>query len=636
MAQTIPLMFIEKAKAQPSVAAQFTKDSSGEFAPISYGELLADVESFAAGLAAIGVARGDRVGIISDNRREWLVSDLAILGLGAADVPRGCDATEDEIAYILSFSECALAILENERQLAKLLSRRERLGALKRVLLFDAPSAGAKAEAEKAGFALSTFAEVDVLGRAEAAKRPGFYLAEAAKGGRDDVATLIYTSGTTGEPKGVMLSHANFLHQTDRIPAIIHLKPGDIFLSVLPIWHSFERIAQYMILASGAGVAYSKPVGSIMLADLQAVRPQWMASVPRIWESVMEGVYKSIRKQSALKKGLFSFFIGVGETRVFLRDRLLGRVAEFHERSRVLETAAALVPFLLISPLAALGNLLVFKKVKDKLGGRFVAGISGGGALPSSVDHFFSALGVLILEGYGLTETAPVLAVRPQDRPVAGTVGPALEGTELKIVDEQGKSLPFGHKGLIMVRGPQVMRGYYKRPDLTERVLSSDGWLNTGDLGMLTRRGELKITGRAKDTIVLRGGENVEPAPIEEKLRESPYVQSAVVLGQDERFLAALIVPKEEAVLAWAAENNVPIVDYESLLTQPEVLELFDGEVSGLVSPRNGFKSFERIFRFVLLPAPFEIGKELSAKQEIKRHAIAEIYSHQIRKLFQG
>jgi len=636
MAQTIPLMFIEKAKAQPTVAAQFTKDGTGEFAPISYGELLADIESFAAGLAASGVARGDRVGIISDNRREWLVSDLAILGLGAADVPRGCDATEDEIAYILSFSECALAILENERQLAKLLSRRERLGALKRVLLFDTPSAAAKAEAEKAGFAVSTFAEVDVLGRAEAAKRPGFYLAEAAKGGRDDVATLIYTSGTTGEPKGVMLSHANFLHQTDRIPAIIHLKPGDIFLSVLPIWHSFERIAQYMILASGAGVAYSKPVGSIMLADLQAVRPQWMASVPRIWESVMEGVYKSIRKQSALKKGLFSFFIGVGETRVFLRDRLLGRVAEFHERSRLLEAAAALIPFLLISPLAALGDLLVFKKVKDKLGGRFVAGISGGGALPASVDHFFSALGVLILEGYGLTETAPVLAVRPQDRPVAGTVGPALEGTELKIVDEQGKSLPFGHKGLIMVRGPQVMRGYYKRPDLTERVLSADGWLNTGDLGMLTRRGELKITGRAKDTIVLRGGENVEPAPIEEKLRESPYVQSAVVLGQDERFLAALVVPKEEAVLAWAEENNVPIVDYESLLSQPEVLELFDGEVSGLVSPHNGFKSFERIFRFVLLPKPFEIGKELSAKQEIKRHAIAEIYSHQIRKLFQG
>jgi long-chain acyl-CoA synthetase len=276
----------------------------------------------------------------------------------------------------------------------------------------------------------------------------------------------------------------------------------------------------------------------------------------------------------------------------------------------------------------------VFKTVKDKLGGRFIAGISGGGALPPAVDRFFGAIGVLILEGYGLTETAPLIGVRPQDRPVMGTVGPAIRGTELKIVDELGERLPYGSKGLIVVRGPQVMMGYYKRPELTAKILDESGWLDTGDLGVLTRRGELKITGRAKDTIVLRGGENVEPLPIEQKLTESEYIMQAVVLGQDQKYLAALIVPNQDAVTAWAEENNIPIVDYEGLLQQPEVVELIDYEVSELVSAKNGFKSFERIFHFALLRAPFEVGKELSAKQEVKRHAIVEIYHKEVKKLF--
>jgi long-chain acyl-CoA synthetase len=217
---------------------------------------------------------------------------------------------------------------------------------------------------------------------------------------------------------------------------------------------------------------------------------------------------------------------------------------------------------------------------------------------------------------------------------VMGTVGPVIPGSELKIVDELGERLPAGSKGLIMVRGPQVMLGYYKRPDLTAKVIGEDGWLDTGDLGMLTHRGELRITGRAKDTIVLRGGENLEPVPIEQKLTESEYIKQAVVLGQDQKYLAALIVPEQDAVLAWAEENAILIVDYESLLAQPEVVELIDSEINALVSARNGFKSFERIFRFKLLAAPFEVGRELSAKQEIKRHAILELYHKDVKKLF--
>jgi long-chain acyl-CoA synthetase len=634
MPNTIPQMFLERVRSYPENPAQYSKDGSGEFQPTSFAALLEDVKVFAGGLLELGVIRGEHLGLIADNRREWLIADLAILGLGAADVPRGCDATEQEIQFILDFSECRIAILENEKQLAKIAARKAAMARLKTVLLFDPVSPGAKAEAEAAGLSLLTFAEVCALGAPRAAARPAEFQEAVAIGKREELATIIYTSGTTGEPKGVMLSHGNFLHQTEVVPDLIHVLPGHVFLTVLPVWHSFERLVQYIILNAGAGIAYSKPIGSVMLADMQAVMPHWLTSVPRIWESVKDGVYRTLKNQSGVKKALFSFFVGIGESYTFFREHLLGRVAEFAPRARILEILWSVLSFLLIAPLRALGARIVFKTVKNKLGGRFIAGISGGGALPPSVDRFFGAIGILILEGYGLTETAPLIGVRPQDRPVMGTVGPVIRGSELKIVDELGERLGAGAKGLIMVRGPQVMMGYYKRPELTEKILGEDGWLNTGDLGMLTRNGEIKITGRAKDTIVLRGGENVEPLPIEQKLTESEYVAQAVVLGQDQKYLAALIVPEQDAVVAWAKDNAIPIVDYESLLQQPEVVELMDFEMNELVSARNGFKSFERIFRFALLAKPFEVGRELSAKQEIKRHAIVEIYPKEVKRLF--
>ena len=356
MAQTVPLLFLEQAKANPDIVAQYVKDGSGEFKPISYAELAEGVKRFAAGLLELGLARGDRVGLISDNRREWMVSDLAILGLGAADVPRGCDATEGEIAYILGFSECRLALLENEKQLRKIIARKAEMPLLTTALLFDPPADGAKREAEAAGIAIRSFAEVDALGAKRAGRNPGEYEAEAAKGRREDRATLIFTSGTTGEPKGVSLSHGNFLHQIEQIPRLLMIKPRDIWLSVLPVWHSFERILQYVPMASASSIAYSKPIGSVMLADMQAVRPQWLASVPRIWESVKDGVYRSIKSQGGAKAALFGFFVGVGESFAFFRNHLLGRMPDFDHRSRVLEGAASLLPFLLLAPSTSSGT----------------------------------------------------------------------------------------------------------------------------------------------------------------------------------------------------------------------------------------------------------------------------------------
>ncbi|OHD24716.1 MAG: AMP-dependent synthetase [Spirochaetes bacterium GWB1_59_5] len=636
MAETLALMFMERVRARPDLVMQYSKDEKNVFQATTYGQLLEEVAVFSAGLAQLGLSRGERIGLIADNRKEWLISDLAILGLGAADVPRGCDATEQELSYILSWSECAITILENEKQLAKIIARKTEMPLLKTVVLFDAASAKLTTEANAAGIEIKSFADVFAAGQKRRAKTPGEYETEAAKGKSSDVATIIYTSGTTGEPKGVMLSHANFLHQTEVLPEIIDLQPGQIWLSVLPVWHSFERIVQYAIIAVYDSIAYSKPIGAIMLPDFQAIKPQWMASVPRIWESVKDGIYKNIRQTGGAKKVLFGFFVAVGESYAYFRNMMLGLLPDFGNRSRILDLLMPIIPLILLAPLRGLGELLVFKKIKLKLGGRFKAGVSGGGAMPASVDIFFNTIGVQILEGYGLTETAPVIGLRPQRKPVMGTVGPAIRGTEFKILDEAGKDLGTCKKGIVYVKGPQVMLGYYKKPELTAKVLSSDGWLNTGDLGMLTKKRFLKLTGRAKDTIVLLGGENIEPLPIEQRICDSPYVKQAVVLGQDQHFLAAIIVPDQDMIMAWAKDNNIPIVDYETLLAQPEVKELIDYEIGQAVNAKTGFKSFERIFRFELLATPFEVGKELSAKQEVKRHVVAELYKHRIAKMFKN
>jgi long-chain acyl-CoA synthetase len=635
MAETLPKLLLEKAERYPEVARQYSRNGDGSFKPISNAEFVQLVKRAHAGFKALGVSRGDRVGLISDNRKEWFQTDFALLSAGAIDVPRGCDATEQEIAYILSFSGCVVTVLENRKQLDKVLSSKAKIPSLRTVVLFEGLDDEARAKASSAGLTALSFDELMASGEAELARRPDAFETDVAAGKRDDVVTLIYTSGTTGEPKGVMLTHGNFLHQTDYLPTILPIKPGEIWLSVLPVWHSFERLVEYAAVDTVSSIAYSKPIGSVMLADFVDVKPHWMASVPRIWESVKDGVYRNIRAQGGIKKALFSFFVGVGELYAKARNRVLWRVPRFIGFPRLLDSLIWLPLMLLVAPLRALGWLLVFKKIQAKLGGRFVAGISGGGALPSAIDSFFDALGVRLLEGYGLTETAPVLCVRALKRPIVHTVGKPLRGTEIRIVGDSGDVLGPGRKGVVYARGGQIMKGYYEKPELTRACLAADGWLNTGDIGMLTVDGELKLTGRAKDTIVLRGGENVEPAPIEQKLCESDYIEQAVVVGQDQKYLAALLVPSQELVSSWARENNVPIVDYESLLQQPEVRELIDYEINELVNQRNGFKSFERIYRFILLPSKLEVGRELSHKQEVMRHKFADLYAKEIRRLFE-
>jgi long-chain acyl-CoA synthetase len=552
--------------------------------------------------------------------------------LGGADVPRGNDSTADELRFVLGLPECPVVIVENATQLEKVVEKAGSgdLPALRHVVVLE----GDVAPAPVPGVQGHRYSEIVAAGEVKLQADPEIVERAIDAGSSEETATIIFTSGTTGEPKGVVLTHENFLYQLRQVPTRIDIEPGDIWLCVLPVWHSFERIVQYIALSSATTLAYSKPIGTVMLADMAEIRPKWMASVPRIWEAVRAGIYRSIKSQGGAKEVLFRFFVAVGGTHKHLSDLLRGLVPDFRRRLRPLDAAVAVIPWVLLSPFKALGNVLVFRKIKERLGGRFVAGVSGGGALPPAVDAFFGSAGVLLLEGYGLTETAPVLAIRHQHRPVPGTVGEMLSGTECAIRDEEGRDLPPGTKGIIHVRGPQVMQGYYRRPEMTANVLDSQGWLNTGDLGMLSHRGELKITGRAKDTIVLLGGENIEPLPIEQKLQESEYIQRAVVVGQDQKYLAALICPNQEALAAYADENHVPYMRSDDLMENEAIRELIDGEVAGQVSRRTGFKGFELIYRTALIADDFEVGRELSAKQEIKRHVIAQQYRQEIASLF--
>jgi long-chain acyl-CoA synthetase len=631
--ETVPKRTKERVDTYGETAVYYVKDDAGEFQPTTYHEFWEAVKRLGSGFLELGVERGEHVGIISDNRWEWLNTDLALLSIGAVDVPRGSDAMAQEIAYILNHADCRLAIAENAAQVRKILEHRDEVPKLERVIMFDYDTEAATALGEAKIEALD-FAELEKRGSKAYEADPSAFETALAEGKTDEVATIIYTSGTTGEPKGAMLTHRAFLFQMDRVKDRLFLDENDIFLSVLPIWHSFERAVEYIVLEYAAAIAYSKPIGKVMLDDMAKIRPTWMTSVPRIWEGIQAAVYRNVKKQKPIKQSLFHFFVGVGQTFALMRNMFAGLLPQFQRRSIWVDRIVSFVPLVLLFPLKKLGDVLVFKSLKEKLGGRFVAGVCGGGALPPYVDNFFQAAGIKLLEGYGLTETAPVLAVRKQNAPVPGTVGPLLADIEYRVIDEDGSQVGPGHRGTLYVRSEQVMEGYYKKPEETAKVLSEDGWLNTGDVAMFTHRGECRILGRTKDTIVLRGGENVEPQPIEDKLVQSEYIDQAMVVGQDQKFLAALIVPNTEKMDEFARENNVDYIESEELIDHPEFQERIRMEIDGLVNAKSGFKLFEHVYRFKLLSKSFEVGEEMTNTMKIKRPVVYRKYHREIEDLF--
>lgn len=632
---TVVKMIKNSAEKWPEIPSQFRRLKSGDFEPITYRTMYQTGLDFGAGLLDLGIKRTEPIGLISDNCPEWQQADIGILAIGAVDVPRGCDATLIDLEQILAITECKISIAQNNSQVKKIMSLKEKLPALNTIIaLEDDIKDEVRESCQSGGIKLYTFSQIVNSGKKWRVEHKDEIEAEVEKGSGEDLATIIFTSGTTGTPKGVMLTHKNFLAQLDEIPERIYINPGDRALSVLPVWHVFEREVEYVILIQGGSICYSKPIGSILLADFKKLNPHLLPAVPRVFEAVYDGVTKKMRKTGGLVLKMFNFFVSVAKIHKSMQRKMFNEDPCFTAYRPVLWWFIFIIPWSIMWPLYWLGDLLVFKKIKAMLGTNFRAGIAGGGAYPKNIDEFFWAIGVKIVEGYGLTETAPIVAVRPIAAPIFRTIGSPIRGIQARIVDQDGYVLERGQQGILQIKGPTVMKGYFKRPDLTEKVMTVDGWLDTGDLAVFTIHNEIQLKGRIKDTIVLRGGENLEPLPIEMKLSESRFIKQAVVLGQDKRYLAALILVDEDEIKNYAAENGIQYDTYENLLASNEIQTLYEGEIANLISSKNGFKMFERINKFTLITKPFEVGVELSAKQEIMRFRINEIYKKQIDAMF--
>ncbi len=627
--KTMPQVLFDVQKRYPNINAQYFREhGTGPFLTRTFANFYQEALTFGAGLVSLGVLRTEPVGLLSDNRPEWTVADIGIQACGACDVPRGRDVTDAEIRIIFGVTKCRFVIVERQQELSRLIAAKAELPELATLIVIESKFT----VPEQAGIEVLGFDQVIEKGKKYRKENPDAIEALVEKGEKDDLATILFTSGTTGRPKGVMLTQENYLLHVSGGRERMMTEPGDVWLTMLPVWHSFERAVQYIALGNGVGLAYSKALS--MMKDFPEINPHYTTAVPRIWEMVYNSVQKKIETAGGLKKKLFHFFVAVGDAYVVLDNLYKGLTPSFKKRVRALDKIVSFLPRLILMPVNALGSKLVLQPIKALFGNRLKAGVSGGGSLQREIDLFFAAAGIVLMEGYGLTETGPVVAVRSLRHLEAGTVGTVFPGMEVKLLDDDGHPCPPGVMGLIYARGPQVMRGYYDAPEETAKVLSPDGWLNTGDLGIMTHDGALAIVGRKKDTIVLLSGKNIEPVPIEKHLAYSPLIDMAVVVGQDQRYIGALIIPNIQLLKQFAKDKGLKSDSLDELVKHPEVQNLYRKAIDEQINSHTGFKANERIHSFTLLTRPFEVPRELSAKQELKRSEVNKLYSEQIAGLF--
>ncbi|MGO9413043.1 MAG: AMP-dependent synthetase/ligase [Spirochaetia bacterium] len=629
MGQTLIGLLQESVVKYASLAALKTRKPDDSFQTLTYAELYTLVKELGTGLIAIGLLPGAHVAIVAENNQNWLITDLAILGSGGVDVPLSPRSADREIEHVIAHSDCELAIVENAAVLTRLLAVRKRLVKLKKIVVMEFNGAKPQAGMGEERVLIYTWEDVLKKGNRKIAKGERGFDLRAASVAAADTATLLYTSGTTGKPKGVMLSHGNIMHNVTNVHACISPPTGATWLSVLPVWHSFERTVEYCSLSFGGTIAYSQPSEWKIFDDLRALRPHYLVIVP----SLLESVAKSLEKRLGLVEGLFIRF---EKFYLVFSGFVMGRYPRFRKQERLLEIFAAFLPLVLLSPVKLASHFILRRRVQTVLGGNLAAIVCGGGALPAHLDRFFAALGVDVLEGYGLTEASPIVAVRTGKYPVLGTVGKPLPQTEVRIAGENGENLPPGRKGSVWIKGPQVMMGYYKDPLSTRQILSADGWLDTGDSGLLTYDGNLVITGRTKHTIVLGSGERVEPEPIEMVVQESPYVQEAVVVGDRRDSLGLLIVPNMDALRRLAESRRISWADEKDLASNPAIYRFFQEEVQARLVNNGIHFPGGRAVRIALLPARFEVGRELTRTLSKKREVITDLYAGVIERLYRS
>ena len=631
MYKTLPQMIYKKSQDFPELNIQFSKNTEGTFLPVTYKDFVNTMLDFSAGLLAIGEKEYSNIGLICDNRKEWLVCSMGIMATKSRDIPRGSEATIKDLSYILSFAECKTVVTENKILFNRILECKNELPALQNIIIIN-PSDTDLSNPKATGLNIFSYDEILSKGSNFRQNNPNKIEDIMLSGTEEDSATIIFTSGTTGTPKGVELTHKNFLCQVEDISKRLPLKQGNKALCMLPVWHVYERELEYFLLYVGVALCYSKPAISMLLADMKKVSPQFMATVPRIWDGIYNAIYKNIK---STKKGagiFFTIFTWAATSLKSLRNIIYNRCKYFRKRTVFYHVFSKFlyIPVIFLYPLKWLGDMFYFQRVRNMLGGKFQIGMSGGGSLPLKLDKFFNSIGIKLVEGYGLTETAPICCIRNAKRPILGTIGKIMPYCQAKVVHRNGMECKPGEKGVLYIKGPNVMKGYYKQPELTAEVISEGEWFNTGDLVIKTYNGEIIVKGRQKDTIVLRSGENVEPLPIEDKLSESIYISQAVVVGQDENCLGALIIPDLDNICQYAKQQNINFSDKKQLLKDEEIKKLIYKEMERLINTKNGFKPFEKVGKFVFLDKPFEVGVELSPKQGIIRYKINELYKAKI------
>ena len=593
--QNLNDLFFDAVERYSSKAAALRYKAGGAWRGITHQEMARRVKHTSLGLRELGVQPGDRVAIMSPNRPEWAIADFACLAARCADVPVYPTLPAKQAAYVLRDSGAVAAFVADAEQYAKVAATRADIPALRHVILFDGEAADGGAMTQGA---------LEKLGAAAESRTPNYERdARAAKA--DDVATLIYTSGTTGDPKGVMLTHRNFtsnvLASLPRLP----VGPDDSAVSLLPLSHSFERMAgHYTLFHAGVTIAYAESI-ELVAANMQEVRPTVVLAVPRLYEKIYGRVLENAMAGSSLKRRIFFWAKRNGEA---WAERVL---------------AGQPVPAGL-GIKRAIGDRLVFSKLRERTGGRIRFFVSGGAPLSADIAKFFYAAGLPILEGYGLTESSPVICVNPVGKPKLGTVGPAIQGVEVRIAED----------GEVLARGPNIMKGYHNKPDATREAVDADGWLHTGDIGELDADGYLRITDRKKDIIVTAGGKNIAPQPIENLIKTNGFVVNAVMIGDKRKFPIMLVVPNRDALIKWAGERGLATGDYDRLLAHPDAVAKVEREV---MANLRDLASYETPKKFVLLAKDFSIDSgELTPTLKVKRRVVEQRYKDAIEAAYVG
>ncbi|MGH7719509.1 MAG: AMP-dependent synthetase/ligase [Gemmatimonadaceae bacterium] len=567
----------------------------GAWQGISHRTMAERVRRVALGLRSLGVARGDRVAILSENRPEWAIADYGCLTAGITDVPIYPTLPAEQIAYILRDAGAVAIFVSTAEQAKKIVQIRGSLPALRHVIGFGA---------EQWNGVDMTLAALEAKGAAaETGDSIARYRKEADAVGPDDIATLIYTSGTTGEPKGVMLTHDNIYSNVVAVLDVIPFGDEDLSLSFLPLSHIFERMAgHFTMTAAGVTIAYAESVDTIA-ANMGEVRPTLAISVPRVYEKIYARVLENALAAGGLKTRIFFWARGVGDR--WADVKLAGRE-----------------PKGVLAAQYGLADKLVFSKLRARVGGRMRYFVSGGAPLAAEINKFFFAAGLTVLEGYGLTETSPVITCNRPEAIRMGTVGKPVKGVEVTIAAD----------GEILTRGPHVMKGYFDKPEATREAIDQDGWFHTGDIGVLEEGDFLRITDRKKDIIVTAGGKNIAPQPIENQIKANKYVSQAVVIGDRRRFPIALVVPNFEQLEKWAKLKNLLWTDRRQLIAHPMVKAKMEKEV---LSRLSGLAPFETPKKVGLLEQDFTIESgELTPTLKVKRRVVDQRYTQLVDGLY--